>query len=92
MDPKEWKQQMEKVKYRPEFPWFLMNCYFLMTDDNSMAFRQEHQYTHKDSHPVTEAFTTVWSESLLILFLLQALSAAMERNQRSSKSYDTGGK
>jgi hypothetical protein len=21
--------------------------FFLMTDDNSMAFRQEHQYTHK---------------------------------------------
>jgi hypothetical protein len=37
------------------FPWFLMNSYFLMTDDNSMAFRQEHQYTHKDSHPVKEA-------------------------------------
>lgn len=58
---------------RPDFPWFLMNCYFLMTDNNSTAFRQEHQYTYKDSHPVKEAFTTVWSESLLILFLAASI-------------------
>ncbi len=46
---------------------------FFFSWQNSMAFRQEHQYTNKDSHPVTEACTSVWSESLLILFFAASI-------------------